>query len=112
MLMHVCGTTPILQAAAELQGTIASGGGSGDATSAPKHVFAALQYLRKLCSHPLLALEAEQRPAEASKTLAKFAAEVRNHQTLDVWLPHWQQASTERGGGRGALQLTPPRGPL
>lgn len=35
--------------------------GSGEtAEAAPKHVFQALQYLRKLCSHPLMALEAEQ----------------------------------------------------
>ena len=64
-----------MQAAAELQGTISSGGG-GDTAKAPKHVFAALQYLRKLCSHPLLALEAEQHPSEAVKSITQFAAEV------------------------------------
>lgn len=62
------------QAATEVQSSIAgaesaAAGGAGDA---PKHVFVALQYLRKLCSSPLLALEAAAQPKEAAKQVTQY----------------------------------------
>ena len=46
-----------LQALSQISGAVAAGGLAGGA--APAHVFAALHYLRRLCSHPLLVLDPE-----------------------------------------------------
>jgi TATA-binding protein-associated factor len=49
------------QALKEVEGVVsgdaASGGGGGTSSAAAPHVFQALQYLRKLCSHPALVLD-------------------------------------------------------
>ncbi|KAK3258175.1 btaf1 RNA polymerase II, B-TFIID transcription factor-associated, 170kDa [Cymbomonas tetramitiformis] len=45
----------------------------GDAGAAPKHIFQALQYLRKLCSHPLLALDASEDGEGATRSLRHYA---------------------------------------
>ena len=49
---------PHAQALAQITG-LAAGGGLGGEGGAPPHVFQSLLYLRKLCSHPLLVLDAE-----------------------------------------------------
>ena len=57
-----------------------NGGGNGGSGGAATHVFQALAYLRKLCSHPLLALDWEQpeHRAAAEKALgARSAADAR-----------------------------------
>ena len=50
----------------------AGAGAAESAGDAPKHVFIALQYLRKLCSSPMLALEAASRPKEAANEVTEY----------------------------------------
>lgn len=50
-----------LQALQQVAGVVQGGGlASSDAAAKAPHVFQALLYLRKLCSHPLLVLDPQQ----------------------------------------------------
>lgn len=73
-------------------------GGAGAAEGATPHIFQALQYLRKLCSHPLLVLDAKQeahRRILEDEVSAAAAEGVRRDERGGLGL------RTGRRGGRG-----------
>jgi hypothetical protein len=64
------------QVVSDVQTSITGAATGGNVANAPKHVFQALQYLRKLCSHPLLALESQNTPGEVKEALVRYSREV------------------------------------